>query len=307
MFIANLKMMASVVVALGIVGTGTGIWWHGVTSQPGAGDTRVETQNTQTPAKGSAASSAKPEPGGSGPGIGGGKAQSGAGLRQPAKTRADAVNVSSDAPLATRQLRQHLDKPADINFDDNIPLSDALHSLLDRFDIPILVESEAFRNDVGLNDIRNQTVTLPHAQGAKLRMVLRLLLDQVQGDFQLREGVLFVIPKNRVTSGQVFQHPVNASFQQIPLNVALQKLSDQSGVSVVLDLRTAEKGQLPVTADLDNVPLRDAVRVLTDMAGLRPVVLDNVIYVTSPENSVKMEADKKADPTPPQPAAGTGS
>ncbi len=82
---------------------------------------------------------------------------------------------------------------------------------------------------------------------------------------------------------QVVLQPVDASFHEAPLNVALQKLSDLTGVSVVLDARTAEKTQVAVTAELNNVPLLDAVRVLSDMAGLRPVALDNVLYVTTPD------------------------
>jgi hypothetical protein len=85
---------------------------------------------------------------------------------------------------------------------------------------------------------------------------------------------------------------------KVPLNVALQKLSDLTGVSVVLDARTTEKAHVDVTAELNNVPLLDAVRVLSDMAGLRPVALDNVLYVTTPENSGSVEMDKATHPGP---------
>jgi hypothetical protein len=75
---------------------------------------------------------------------------------------------------------------------------------------------------------------------------------------------------------------------------------------VILDIRTAEKGQVAVTADLHNAPLQDAVRILSDMAGLRSVALENIIYVTTPENSAKIEADKASHPGPSQ-TAGAGS
>ncbi len=39
------------------------------------------------------------------------------------------------------------------------------------------------------------------------------------------------------------------------------------------------------------MPLDTAVRILADMADLQPVIMDNVIYVTTRENAVRLEAD----------------
>ena len=274
MFIANLKTMAGVMLALGIVGTGTGVWWHRVMNEPGQGDTLAQGRNQAVPAgvPTPLSPAAEPQPPSLPTGASrGGVPKSGKGWPKHAVGTMN-VDVSSVPPLASGQLRQRLDQPVRLEFGKNGPLTDALRSLSQRFDIPILVDTEAFRNDVGINDIENQTVTLPKVEGAKLRMVLRLMLSQVQADFQLRDGVLFILPVTRVTNGQVFLQPVDASFHEAPLNVALQKLSDLTGVSVVLDvLRAAEKAHADVTAELNNVPLLDAVRVLSDMAGLRPV------------------------------------
>ena len=301
MFIANLKTIAGVVLALGIVGTGTGVWWHGAMSEPGADDTLAQSGNQQPPAGVSAPRppTAEPQPPSLRTGASAGRVlQPAKGQPKPPVGNKDAV-ASSAAPLASGQLRQRLEQPVRLEFDNNT-LTDALHLLSERFDIPILVDSEAFRNDLGINDVRNQQITLPNTEGVKLRMALRLVLSQIQGDFQLRDGALFILPFTRVTSDTVVLQPVDASFHEAPLNVALQKLSDLTGVSVVLDARTAEKTQVAVTAELNNVPLLDAVRVLSDMAGLRPVALDNVLYVTTPANASQMETDKAAHPRPPR-------
>jgi len=45
-----------------------------------------------------------------------------------------------------------------------------------------------------------------------------------------------------------------------------------------------------VTATLNNVPIDTAVLILSDMADLRPVALDNVLYVTTSENAEYLRA-----------------
>jgi hypothetical protein len=50
----------------------------------------------------------------------------------------------------------------------------------------------------------------------------------------------------------------------------------------------AERARLPVTASLLNVPLDTAVMILTDMAQLQPVLIDTVLYVTTPENAARI-------------------
>jgi RNA polymerase sigma factor (sigma-70 family) len=306
MFIANLKIMAGAALALGILGTGTGVWWQRAMNQPGADETLVEARNGQAPGDAPAQRPAIADP------KSGEVPQPAKGERKPAGEKKGA-DASSAAPVTNSLLRHWLDQPDVQEFDNNIPLKDALSSLSQTFGIPIVVDSEAFRNDAGINDILNQSVTFSRVLGVKRRMELRLLLGQVQGDFQLRDGVLFILPKVELAPGRVLWQPVDASFHQIPLNVALQKLSEQAGVSVVLDIRTAEKGQVAVTADLHNAPLQDAVRILSDMAGLRSVALENILYVTTRENSAKMEADKASHPAPlqtptaPSPKAGVQS
>jgi hypothetical protein len=71
---------------------------------------------------------------------------------------------------------------------------------------------------------------------------------------------------------------------------ALQQLATTTGYSIVVDGRAADKGKTPVSATLTNVPVDTAVRVLADMADLKPVQVDNVFYVTTPENAARFQA-----------------
>jgi hypothetical protein len=78
-------------------------------------------------------------------------------------------------------------------------------------------------------------------------------------------------------------------FRKVPLEKALAALSDSTGANIVVDARVEEKATAKVSARLMNVSIDNAVRVLADMAGLSVVRLENVLYVTSPENAARLK------------------
>jgi type II secretory pathway component HofQ len=95
---------------------------------------------------------------------------------------------------------------------------------------------------------------------------------------------------------------VHTRFENTSLTEALRELSDQAGFNVVLDARVADKAKTAmVTARLNNTPLDTAVALLADMAELKPVLTDNLLYVTSRENAAKLEEQRRlkreSDPT----------
>ena len=96
---------------------------------------------------------------------------------------------------------------------------------------------------------------------------------------------------------------VCAKFDKRPLGEALKKLADDTPWSLVLDARVGDKAKLEITTTLKSVPLDTAVRILADMADLQPVIMDNVIYVTTRENAARLEADhlKRQPAVEPQP------
>jgi RNA polymerase sigma factor (sigma-70 family) len=78
-------------------------------------------------------------------------------------------------------------------------------------------------------------------------------------------------------------------FRKVPLENALAALSASTGANIVVDARVEEKAAAKVSARLMNVSIDNAVRVLADMAGLAVVRLENVLYVTSPENAARLK------------------
>ncbi|HLW68608.1 MAG TPA: hypothetical protein VKS79_25035, partial [Gemmataceae bacterium] len=82
--------------------------------------------------------------------------------------------------------------------------------------------------------------------------------------------------------------PVHVTAKQQTLADVLEDLSEQTGASIVVDLRGEEKAQTLATATLQDVPLETAVRVLANMADLKTIVLDNLILVSTGENAEEM-------------------
>jgi hypothetical protein len=195
-----------------------------------------------------------------------------------------------------RQWREKLDQLITIEFEPNTPLREALSHIADRYKMNILVDAETFKTDQNQPDIDNQPIRLPRLTEVKLVTVLRTILQQVGGDFYIKDDVLTVVPRAYIESGRVLKHPVDVTFSKRPLAEALSELTDLSGLSVVLDPRgQPEDGKLVVTADFRNVPVRDAVRILADMAGMKSIVLDNLLYVTRAKNADQLIKEKEQE------------
>src|SRR5262249_38854095 len=84
---------------------------------------------------------------------------------------------------------------------------------------------------------------------------------------------------------------VHAAYEKAPLAEALKELADSSNFNVVLDECVGDKVKVPVSARLANVPLDTAVRMLADMADLKPVLMDNTLYVTTRENAELLQKE----------------
>ncbi len=267
MMISKLMNVAIVVLALAVIGTGTGLVWQRVA----AGNAPDDSQPTANALQGSQAAANDNQKG------------------QDLKPKVDARIAIQNR---SKEVRHNLDLPVAIEFEPNTPLREALAHIAERFNMTILLDPEAFKEDLGEADVENKPIKLPRLVDVNLRIALREILDRVQGDFYIKEGILRVVPRNRVVAAVLVRQPIDANFVKRPMSDALRELSLISGVSVVLDARAEESAQLPITADLHNVPLETALLVLTDMADLRPVVMANLVYVTSKENAKVLEAEE---------------
>ena len=212
--------------------------------------------------------------------------------------------------LRAREMHHKLASPVTLEKGlDNVPFNDAREFLQDRYDVTIVIDSNAFETDYGLDKVPEFKVSLPKMVGVRLSTVLRMLAVQFNGTYLVRsDHILITTPLHTRPEYWKAGYPqlvpgVDAEFDKRPLSEALRKLAQLTGINIVLDARVGEKGKAAVTATLTNAPLDTAVRLLADMAGLRSVAVDGALYVTTKKNAEqwKTEKPKAVEATPTQP------
>jgi hypothetical protein len=216
--------------------------------------------------------------------------------------RAEQIEGKINSQAKAREYREKLDQPIDIQFEAGTPFREALSHISERYGLNILIDDEAFKADIGENDIENKPIKIPRLNGVRLRTILRVLCQEVQGDFYIPGAHLMIVPHTRIESGVTLRQPVDLAFEKRPLAEALRELSDMTGVSIILDAQKLQDPTIQLTADFQNVPLESAARVLADMAGMKSITFDNMIYVTAPENAENLLHElgrKKSPPIPP--------
>ncbi|MFO0849475.1 MAG: sigma-70 family RNA polymerase sigma factor [Gemmataceae bacterium] len=87
--------------------------------------------------------------------------------------------------------------------------------------------------------------------------------------------------------------PVSVVFANTSITKAVESLRRETGANIVLDPKVAltHEKEPTVTATFDDVRLRTVLQVVADVAGYRLVALDNVYYLTGPENAERMQAE----------------
>jgi RNA polymerase sigma factor (sigma-70 family) len=140
--------------------------------------------------------------------------------------------------------------------------------------------------------------------GERLKKILEPLQEKVPG------GVTFVIRPDRVeiTTRKAVREEfypdrtekdarlpplIHASFTKKPLDEALREIMQIApGFNIVLNPK-ASGTTAPVTATFQTVPADTAVFLLARMAGLKPVQVDNVLYVTTPEDAESIRKERQ--------------
>jgi hypothetical protein len=271
MTMTKLKAAVAVVLTLTLVGIGTG----------GAFQTSEKRQEAGAPAAAASPDKSRKRETGQSPTVG------------------DSAAVLSQR---VHQIREKLDGPITLEngVDANTKFRDAMEFLSDRYDIALLINTQAFSEATGAENVEDMPVRLPKLVRVSLDTVLTLLMAQVEGAYLIHRDYIEIVPRKRAWPEEWtpdVRHivpNVTANFRERALDQALKELADQAGISVILDERaTGHARSTRVTARFEQSPLDTAVALLADMGDLNSVAMDNVLYVTSKANALAIRAERQ--------------
>jgi hypothetical protein len=204
--------------------------------------------------------------------------------------------------------------------DPKMTLKQVLDRLGKDYGLPFNVKEVAFKYE-NLNEV----LRVPVAEGADIppmRATLDTVLRKILWRVQVPSGATYLVRKDaiEITTGSFlamevwvqgfpgvtdydaiedeltkYKGPkfplVHLSFRKRPLEDVLQELAEQVDLNIALDPGVGKKkASTPITIRVRNTPVDTALLMITDMAGLRPVQLDNVFYVTTPEKAKALAA-----------------
>jgi tetratricopeptide (TPR) repeat protein len=126
----------------------------------------------------------------------------------------------------TKELRDKLNKTVNIEKAiDNAPLRDVIEFLSDKYELTILVDTQAF-DQQGQKAVEDAPVKLPKMPGVTLSTVLRLLLSQVNGTYLIRRDYIEITTGDRaIAEKAVRAYPVADLVIPIPNGINNQSLN----------------------------------------------------------------------------------
>ncbi len=190
-------------------------------------------------------------------------------------------------PLA--EARKKMAETIDIDNPMVGSLKDVLKNLAEKYGFPTMsVDLGAFKEEnPEAANIYDTAVSL----SAPKRITRSKILKMVLGHVEPRNATFLVLPTYVDITTQEHsapqRQPIMATFAGKPLAEALDDLADMTGISILVDARAGDKARTPITARFQQeTSLVTAVAVLADMADLKLMVVNNLLYVTSPSNKV---------------------
>jgi hypothetical protein len=220
-----------------------------------------------------------------------------------------AESPTAEQARRANEVRKKL--AATVNFggfdDPEVKLADALEHLTKVYDIAFEINEQAFK-DEQVDNISEKTIgkPLPKMNNVTPAAVLRRILARMPVPsgtaFAVRGGVVEITTRRYLSpaawhrqeeaapdeaGGPVLVTAPETSivFEKRELREALQEIADATGVNIVVDGRTQDKGKTPITVTLQNVAVDTVIRLLADSADLQAVLVDDVFYVTTKENA----------------------
>jgi hypothetical protein len=125
-------------------------------------------------------------------------------------------------------------------------------------------------------------------RNVKLRSGLQTLLGQYSLAYVILDDVVLITQKEAALDRQM-QQPVNVDLDNVPFAEALRRLARETASNLVLDPR--EESQAVLSMQLEEVPLQIAVRTMAEAVSLKPVLIGNVLFITSEARANQLQED----------------
>ncbi len=103
-----------------------------------------------------------------------------------------------------------------------------------------------------------------------------------------------MIPQDQIAEN-IYGEPVTLRVKNKAFADVLEELREMTGANIVVDARVKEKVGEKITANFNDTRLYTVLKVLGDSCEMRPVVMDNVYYLTTPENAAKLQKEINRD------------
>ena len=239
---------------------------------------------------------------------------------QPAAEGKNKSQPAKTAPaLTSREVISRLQLEVDTQpFREPIKLGEFLRRIdetLEKNDraVTINLDKEAFAReapDAGDPFDADVAYTSTRKRAAVMDILSQVVRQIGKGSsFVVRAGRVDIVPLVCTSKEFTFNQTFRADFKEQRLDLALEELSDLTGVTLVRDARAKLKAQTLVSARFnDDVALQDAVRMLTDMAELKIVYLVTGMYITTPDRAAAMQKELRqlyeGEPKPMAPLVG---
>lgn len=221
---------------------------------------------------------------------------------QDKKKGKKAPAAAESAQSASREVLRVLDETIETkDFQNPMRFSEGIALLSDKLaargkDLSIQVNEAAFKEEnPDATDIMETPIQFrPFPRVMRVRAALEFMLEQVatrNAAFLIRKDGIEITTQRRAALPALLRLPVMGVFEDRPLAAAVDELAGQTGATIVIDARVAEKARTPVSAVLRrSITLENAVTLLVQMADLRAVVEDDVLFITSPREPAKKDA-----------------
>lgn len=202
-----------------------------------------------------------------------------------------------------------------------------------RIDTPSFVRRGWAQEEI--QDVRQREVTLHSTKAISTADLLREALGQASPglnevgprrlSYRIKGNTILIIPEyqppsipgsgvtgdpvvNNTTSNlleEMYGEPVTVRYKKKPLTEVIEDLQDRTGANIVANLKNVPEDQMVITANFNDARLLTVLKIIGDMCNLKPVVIDNVFYLTDPAkaDALQQEVNRDLFATPPAPVA----